>query len=60
MNSQTPVSRGLARIIREVSKSDTCREPRSLADDLRWIEERQAREVEFYLRTCSLRLESAV
>lgn len=53
MAQRTPISRDLVRIIREVSRSDKA----SLCDNLRVIEERQAREVEFYLRACALRLD---
>jgi hypothetical protein len=43
-------------MIREISKKDAL----SLADGLRAIEERQAREIEFFLQACALRLESCV
>ena len=48
-----PVSRDLVRIIREINK----KEARSVGEGLRMIEERQAKEVEFFLQACSLRLE---
>jgi hypothetical protein len=51
-----PLSRDLVRMIREISKKDAL----SLADGLRAIEERQAREIEFFLQACALRLESCV
>lgn len=56
MAHRTPISRDLVRIIREVSKSENA----PLCDNLRVIEERQAREVEFYLRACALRLERGI
>jgi hypothetical protein len=43
-------------MIREISKKDAL----SLGDGLRAIEERQAREIEFFLQACALRLESCV
>lgn len=51
-----PLSRDLVRMIREISKKDAL----SLGDGLRAIEERQAREIEFFLQACALRLESCV
>ena len=50
---RAPVSRDLVRIIREINK----KEARSAGEGLRMIEERQAREVEFFLQACVLRLE---
>lgn len=55
MPSRTPVSRDLVRIIREVSRSES----RVLSDNIRVIEERQANEVEFYLRSFAQRLQNA-
>ena len=55
MPPSAPVSRDLVRIIREVSR----REVQNLTEGLKQIEERQAREVEFFLQACALRLESA-
>lgn len=54
-NKSVPVSRELVRIIRENSKIE-CGHA-SLTDHLNAIAERQAREIEFYLRSCVLRLE---
>ena len=51
-----PLSRDLGRMIREISKNDV----QGLAEGLRVIEERQAKEIEFYLQACALRLESAL
>ena len=51
---QPPISRDLVKMIRDISKKDA----RGLADGLRAIEERQSKEIEFYLRACALRLES--
>jgi hypothetical protein len=53
-----PVSRELVRIIRQSSKLEG---PNlTLNDHLSAITERQAREIEFYLRTCALRLEQGL
>ena len=52
----TELSRDLVRMIRDMSK----KEAQGAAEGLRAIEERQAREIEFYLRACALRLESAI
>ena len=49
-----PLSRALVRMIREISKNDAL----TPAEGLRAIEERQAKEIEFYLQACALRLES--
>lgn len=51
-----PLSRDLVRMIREISKKDAL----TLGEGLRAIEERQAKEIEFYLQACALRLESSV
>ena len=51
---QPPISRDLVKMIRDIIKKDA----RGLADGLRAIEERQSKEIEFYLRACALRLES--
>jgi len=50
------VSRDLVRMIREMSKKDAL----GLGEGLRAIEERQAKEIEFFLQACALRLETAV
>ena len=55
MPPRPTISRDLVRIIREVSRVES----KGLCDSIRTIEERQAGEVEFYLRACSLRLERA-
>jgi hypothetical protein len=52
---RAPVSRDLVRIIREINK----RESGSVGEALRAIEARQAKEVEFFLQACALRLESS-
>lgn len=62
--NHTPVSRTLVKMIRDMSKppgSDvgTHAQPRSLQDNLHEIQERQNKEIEFYLRTCSTRLDRA-
>lgn len=49
-----PVSRELVRIIRETSKLEG--PGHSLNDHLSAVSARQAREIEFYLRACALRL----
>ena len=54
MGRTAPVSRELARIIRDASRLG--REDASLAEHVRSIEERQAQAIEFYLRSCSIRL----
>ena len=51
-----PLSRDLVRMIREISKKET----QGLAEGLRVVEERQAREIEFYLQACALRLETSL
>ena len=51
---RAPVSRDLVRIIREISKK---KETLSAGEGLRVIEARQAKEVEFFLQACALRLE---
>ena len=51
-----PLSRDLVRMIREMSKKDAL----GLGEGLRAIEERQAKEIEFFLQACALRLETAV
>jgi hypothetical protein len=51
-----PLSRDLVRMIRELSKNDA----QGLGEGLRAIEERQAKEIEFYLQACALRLDSAL
>ena len=51
--SQRPVSRDLVKMIRDISK----KEVQGVAEGLRAIEERQAKEIEFYLRACALRLD---
>ncbi len=50
-----PVSRELVRIIRENSKLEG--PGHTLNDHLTAVSARQAREIEFYLRACALRLE---
>ena len=42
-------------MIREISKNDA----RDLAEGLRAVEERQAKEIEFYLQAFALRLETS-
>jgi len=54
MGKTAPVSRELARIIRDASRLG--REDAPLGEHVRSIEERQAQAIEFYLRSCSLRL----
>jgi hypothetical protein len=54
MSRPTPVSRELVRIIRD--NSGLGREGASLCEHVRGIEERQAQAIEFYLRSCNLRL----
>jgi hypothetical protein len=54
--SSKPLSRDLVRMIREMSKKDAL----GVADGLRAIEERQAKEIEFFLQACALRLETAL
>ena len=54
--SARPLSRDLVRMIREMSKKDAL----VLGGGLRAIEERQAREIEFFLQACALRLETAL
>ena len=51
-----PLSRDLVRMIREISKKDAL----GLGEGLRAIEERQAKEIEFFLQACALRLETAL
>lgn len=51
-----PVSRDLARIIRESSKKQLVGADAPLGDHLQAIEERQTKAVEFYLRACAARL----
>ena len=43
-------------MIREISKKDAL----GLGEGLKAIEERQAKEIEFFLQACALRLETAV
>jgi hypothetical protein len=50
-----PVSRDLARIIRESSKAE---QAVALSEHLQALEERQCKAVEFYLRACAQRLSS--
>ena len=50
------MSRDLVRMIREMSKKDAL----GLGEGLRAIEERQAKEIEFFLQACALRLETAL
>ena len=61
----TPVSRSLVKIIRDACKEIAARsgtEPhdcsggKTLGDSLACIQERQNKEIEFYLRTCAARL----
>ena len=47
---------GVVRMIREVSKKET----QGLAEGLRVVEERQAKEIEFFLQACALRLETGL
>ena len=54
MAKPVPISRELGRIIRDASRLG--REEAFLGEHLKSIEERQAQAVEFYLRSCSLRL----
>lgn len=49
-----PVSRDLARIIRESSRLEPASAP--LADHVRAVEDRQTKALEFYLRACAMRL----
>lgn len=49
-----PISRGLARIIRDSSRLAT--EDAPLSEHLKTIEERQGATVELYLSACALRL----
>lgn len=51
-----PLSRDLVRMIREMSKKENL----GLAEGLRVVEERQSKEIEFYLQACALRLETSV
>lgn len=51
-----PVSRELARIIRENSRLEPRGEPAGLGGHVSAIEERQSKALEFYLRGCALRL----
>jgi hypothetical protein len=51
----TPVSRDLTRIIKEASKLEVG----TLSEHVKEIENRQAREIEYYFRACVLRLDSA-
>jgi len=51
-----PLSRALVRMIRDISKNEVL----TPAEGLRAIEERQAREIEFFLHACALRLESCI
>lgn len=50
----TPISRGLARIIKDSSRA--AREDDSMDEHMRCIEARQATCLEFYLSACALRL----
>jgi hypothetical protein len=56
MASRQPVSRDLARIIRESSKGEQAAV--SLNEHLQALEDRQCKAVEFYLRACAQRLAS--
>ena len=56
MASRQPVSRDLARIIRESSKGEQATV--SLNEHLQALEDRQCKAVEFYLRACAQRLAS--
>lgn len=49
-----PMSRELVRIIREASRADQAGV--GVSDHLEMISARQAKEIEFYLRACALRL----
>lgn len=49
------LSRDLVRMIREISKKDA----QGLGEGLRVIEERQAKEIEFFLHACALRIDSS-
>ncbi len=51
-----PVSRDLARIIRESSKKQLAGADAPLDEHLQVIEARQTKAVEFYLRACAARL----
>lgn len=51
-----PLSRDLVRMIRDISKNDA----RDLAEGLKAVEERQSKEIEFYLQACALRLETSI
>lgn len=48
-----PVSRELVHIIREVYKC----EGRNVNEDVKAITDRQAKEIEYYIRACVVRLE---
>lgn len=48
-----PITGDLVRLIRETAKCDGS----SLQASIRHVEERQNKEVEFYLRACAVRLE---
>ena len=54
--AQPPVSRELIRIIREVYKC----EGQSVHADMKDITDRQAKEIEYYIRACTARLEKAL
>lgn len=54
-SSHLPVSRDLARIIKESSRLE--HSGVFLSDHLKAVEERQSKAIEFYLRACALRLE---
>jgi hypothetical protein len=56
MASRQPVSRDLARIIRESSRGG--QEAASLNEHLQALQDRQCKAVEFYLRACAQRLAS--
>jgi len=55
--TSVPVSRDLARIIREASRLEAT--GGTLNQHLQSIEQRQSKAVEFYFRSCSLRLRSS-
>lgn len=55
--TSVPVSRDLARIIRETSRLEAT--GGRLNQHLHSIEQRQSKAVEFYFRSCSLRLGSS-
>jgi hypothetical protein len=57
MAKPVPISRELVRIIRDASLLG--KEEAPLGEHLKSIEERQAQAIEFYLRSCSLRLGAA-